>query len=201
MFFPGKPSEFLLWSCAHQRTMLRLLWCAEVQTLRATLAALVPCRALLKSSAPGEGSPNWSHAERLASLSLPKHIPSLPDCLAVGQWVCCVGARLDRALGSGLHRCLSTALQSQPTECEPALPRDSSGPARCPQSKQDLSSSVFECAPRGCCPRTRPGHGTGSGASLCPLLIHGLPLKLWVTYTMQGCQKQGHKSHGVPKCL
>lgn len=124
------------------------------------------------NSIPEEGSPNRSHAEGLASLSLPKHIPSLLDCLAVGQWVCCVGARLSRALGSGLHCHLSTALQSQLIECEPALPRDSSGPARCPQSKQDLSVPVFECALQGCCPQTRPGHGAGSEASLCPLLSH-----------------------------
>lgn len=135
MFPPGKPSEYLPWACAHWRGMLGLLWCAEVQVPRATLAALVPCRALLKSSAPGEGSPNWSRAEGLASLSLPKHVPSLLSCVAVGQWVCCVGASLSHALGSGLHPHLSTALQSQLIEREPALPRDSSGPAGCPQSK------------------------------------------------------------------
>lgn len=168
---------------------------------RAALAALVHCRALLKSSVPGEGSPNWSHAEGLASLCLPKHVPSLLDCLAVGQWVCCVRTSLSHALGSDLHHHLSTALQSQPTEHEPALPRDSSGPAHCPQGERDLSSPAFECALQGCCPRTRPGHRAGRGASLWPLLSHQLPPELWVTYTMQGCQKQGHKSHRVPKCL
>lgn len=115
--------------------MLGLLWHAEVQMPRAILAALIPCRGLLKSSAPGEGNPNWSHAEGLASLSLPKHVPSLLDCLAVGQWVCCVGPSLSHALGSGLCCHLSTALQSQLIEREPALPMASSGPARCPQSE------------------------------------------------------------------
>lgn len=139
--------------------MLGLLWCAEVQMPRATLAPLVPCRALLKSSAPGEGSPNWSHAEGLASLSLPKNVPSLLDCLTAGQWVCLVGVSVSRALRSGLHCHPSTALQSQLIEREPALPRDSSGPAHCPQSEQDLSSPVFECH-RGA---AALGHGWGTG--------------------------------------
>lgn len=50
---------------------------------RATLAALVLCRALLKSSAPGEGSPNWSHVDGLASLSFQNIFPA---SLIVWQW-------------------------------------------------------------------------------------------------------------------
>lgn len=108
VFSPGKPGGYLPWVCAHQREMLGLLWRAEVQIPRATLAALVPCRAFLKSSAPGEGSPDLSHAEGLASLSLPKHVPSLLDCLAVGQRVCCVGAACLMLWGQG-----STAISPQ----------------------------------------------------------------------------------------
>lgn len=114
--------------------------------------------ALLKSSPPGEGSPNWSHVEGLASLSLQNMSPASS---IVWQGVCCMGTSLSCALGSGLHRHLSTALQSQLIEHEPVLPRDSSGPAHCPQSKTCLSLSLSVHSRAAAL-----GHGRGTGLAV-----------------------------------